>query len=122
MDQVVAGGHPFARDRLGELSVEIRRNSPRQRDPHGCTRRFDLPQQLRAWSIPSGKLRGPIPDVSGPPQSGPKVVLHVPREVQDEGAGHVGDAGHLLPQPALVGIRLDLPAQRTEVSVENGGY
>jgi hypothetical protein len=48
-------------------------------------------------------------------------MLQVPREVQDEGARHIGDAGRLLPQGAVVGVGFDLPAKRTQVSVENGG-
>ena len=44
-------------------------------------------------------------------------MLQVPGEVQDEGTGHIGDAGHLLPWPALVGIGLDLPAKCPKVSV-----
>ena len=120
VNQIVAGDHLRPSDRFGILSRDVRLRRSGQRRLHPGAGGFDLADQLRPRHTPEGKLRRAIPDIVGPGQPGPKVVLQVSREVQGEGAGHVGNAGHLLPQPALVGIGLDFPPKRPQVPVEDG--
>jgi hypothetical protein len=78
----------------------------------------DFGEQPLARQPPRRELERPIAHVAGPAEDRADEVLQISADVERQGADGVGDAGQGLPDPGLVGKKLDLARESAQFTTD----
>jgi hypothetical protein len=117
--QQVAGGDAHARDRVGKLLQETPRVERGERGIRLGHRRVNLCDQLRARHVALRELGRAIAHVAAAAKACAHEMPQVARQVQRKRAAAVGEARHLAPRAGVVGVQVELAAQRAQVAPQD---